>query len=382
MSYRLLVDVQCLQTADFERGIPRWTVNFLNAFGQLNPGVTTALFNPDLDHTEALDFLRQRLAVSSNEPSSLAQLNGHRLVYLTMSIYEPVRPLDRLLPAYVAASDIPVTAVIHDFVPHLFPDLYSYSNLDRRLNQARESLFRGADALLCNSKSTARDAVACLGASPKTVHVVGSGIDERFHPGSVPSSKLGELGVDRDFIMAVGRSDPRKQTVKLIEAYAELPKDLRAQFCLVIACRVDDHTRAVWNTKAEQLGLTPGDLIITGFVTDEMLIALYRSTALFIESSLYEGFGFPAAEAAACGAVALTTSGSSLPEVLDDPAAVFSSSDPTSWSELIEVALTDKDFRAQRLARNRDIATRHDWRLVALRADAIFEKVARGIHNR
>jgi len=377
MTYHLLVDVQCLQTADVERGIPRWTLNFLDALDRLRPGSITALFNPTLDQTEGIGLVSQRIPVASNDPASIDGLRAHRLVYLTMSIYEPVRPLSRLLPPYIAALGIPVAAVMHDFVPHLFADLYAYSSLDRRLNAARESLFRGIDALLCNSKSTARDAITCLNANPNNVHFVGSGINDKFHPSSVSSAKLQSLGIHRQFIMTVGRSDPRKQTVKLIEAFAKLPNQLREQYSLVVACRLDDRTRANWATKARQLGLLPNQLIITGFVSDDDLIALYRSTSLFIEPSLYEGFGFPAAEAAACGAVALTTGGSSLPEVLDDPAAILDSSDTSSWARSIEVALTDDDFRARRLARNQDITTRHDWSLVASRADTVLERIAR-----
>ena len=42
--------------------------------------------------------------------------------------------------------------------------------------------------------------------------------------------------------------------------------------------------------------------------------ALYSLASLFAFPSLYEGFGLPVAEAAACGAPVLTSNRSSLPE--------------------------------------------------------------------
>lgn len=374
---RFLVDVQCLQTADIERGIPRWTNNFIRSVERIRPGSVIPLFNQDLPISEGLKSLENDFELRANAPSCLDGLDDDPLAYVSMSIYEPVRPISRLLPKFVPNANIPVIAVMHDLVPHLFPDLYGYSDFDRRLNRARESLFRGADGFLCNSLNTAKDTIDCLGVNAHRVHVVGSGIEAIFSQQIPDPALLSRLGVKSSFVLTVGRADPRKQTLRLIEAYSQLPHSLRNSHSLVIACRLDEKTEAVWRTRIEQLGLHPDQVLLTGLVTDDELRALYSAAELFVEPSLYEGFGFPAAEAAACGSVAITADSSSLPEVLDDSSALFSASDLDDMVRLMVVGLSDESFREARLKRNSNILRRHNWGDVAARAIKVMDSVAR-----
>jgi glycosyltransferase involved in cell wall biosynthesis len=325
----------------------------------------------------SVNSLGNELRIAPNSSDCLVGLQENRLVYVATSIYEPVRPIDHLLPEYVPLNRLPVAAVIHDLVPHLFADLYGYSPFDRRLTLARESLFRGSDAFLCNSKNTARDTVACLGANVQNVFVVGTGVDPSFVRVQPNIEILKRLGIERPFIMTVGRSDPRKQTSRLIEVYSRLSRELRSSHSLVVACRTDDEIVRSWKMTAAECGLLPEQLIITGLLSDRELQMLYSTTSLFVEPSLYEGFGLPAAEAAACGAVTLTSSASSLPEVLDDPEALFDATNLDQWIQQIEIALTDTGFRTARIQRNLDITNRHNWKSVARSAVSIFEGIAR-----
>lgn len=381
-SPRVLVDVQCLQTADIERGIPRWTYNFIRSVERIRPGSVVPLFNQDLPVSQGLRSLENFFKLQSNTPACLDELAGEPLVYVCMSIYEPVRPLSRLLPEFIPAANIPVLAVMHDLVPHLFSDLYRYSDFDRRLNRARESLFCGADGFLCNSINTASDTIKCLGVEPSRTHVVGSGVESSFSQQIPDATLLTRLGVKGSFILTVGRADPRKQTIRLIEAYSRLPKSLKSSHSLVIACRLDEETETVWRATIAELGIDRDQVLLTGLVTDAELRALYSATELFVEPSLYEGFGFPAAEAAACGAVAITADTSSLPEVLDDPSALFDSSDLDDMVRLIVTGLTDPLFRTERLRRNSDILKRHNWDDVASRAIMAMDGVARAARTR
>lgn len=57
-------------------------------------------------------------------------------------------------------------------------------------------------------------------------------------------------------------------------------------------------------------------IVLTGYVTDEELIALYSMCKAFCFVSLYEGFGIPPLEALACGAKVIVSDSSALPEVV------------------------------------------------------------------
>jgi glycosyltransferase involved in cell wall biosynthesis len=156
----------------------------------------------------------------------------------------------------------------------------------------------------------------------------------------------------------------------LIEAFAQLAPDLRQQHQLVIACRISEQTRDEWCALAARLGLPEGSLILTGLVSDDDLRALYSSCNLFVEPSEYEGFGFPAAEAASCGAVVLVSRSSSLVEILELDEATFDTHSVAAIVSAMERGLTDGEFRARNLAAGAEVPVRHNWADVADRAIA------------
>ena len=71
---------------------------------------------------------------------------------------------------------------------------------------------------------------------------------------------------------------------------------------LVIACNLAHHLRFSLRIFARRLGIESRNLLLTGFVSDRDLAALYRSCELFVFPSLYEGAGLPILEAMTCGA--------------------------------------------------------------------------------
>ena len=117
--------------------------------------------------------------------------------------------------------------------------------------------------------------------------------------------------------------------------------------------------------------------MLTGYVEDAVLRALYRACKLFVFPSLYEGFGLPVLEAMRCGAVALASDSSSLRELVGDRDARF---DPTSTSGMARAmgrALTDSVLRQRLLASGSATGSRCTWEAVARRTLETYETVAR-----
>jgi glycosyltransferase involved in cell wall biosynthesis len=105
-----------------------------------------------------------------------------------------------------------------------------------------------------------------------------------------------------------------------------------------------------------------GDRIIrTGYVPDEVIPALFRTAAAVVYPALYEGFGLPALEAMACGAVVVTTSGSAMEEVAGDAAILVPPGDTAALSGALESVLDGRDPDPGRRKRGLDIAARHTW---------------------
>jgi glycosyltransferase involved in cell wall biosynthesis len=209
--------------------------------------------------------------------------------------------------------------------------------------------------------------------------VIGAGVDPFFTPSDTTPMSLRNIGVTKDFVFCVGRADPRKQTAFAIEMFAALPEQTRGSMQLVISCRVDDNQKLLWHELGTHLGLSENQLVITGLVTDDLLRTLYSKSSVFVEPSLYEGFGFPIAEAASCGTVVISSNTSSMIEILEWPESTFDPEDLTAASLLLDRAINDDSYRVRNLETGKMVRTRHSWDEVAIRAISAIDKLARRI---
>jgi len=89
------------------------------------------------------------------------------------------------------------------------------------------------------------------------------------------------------------------------------------------------------------------ELVFTGYVPDEDLVALYNAADLFVYPSIFEGFGLPPLEAMACGTPVVCSNTSSFPEVVGDAALTVDPLDPEALARAIAALLNDADLRAQ-----------------------------------
>jgi glycosyltransferase involved in cell wall biosynthesis len=118
------------------------------------------------------------------------------------------------------------------------------------------------------------------------------------------------------------------------------------------------------------------DILMPGFVPDEMLPAIYSAAEVLAFPSLYEGFGLPVLEAMACGTPVVASRASCLPEVADGAALMI---DPTSvegLSTALEQLLTDAEQRARLIERGRQRASEYTWRVAAERLLQVYQRVA------
>ena len=144
------------------------------------------------------------------------------------------------------------------------------------------------------------------------------GIDPEFRPGEPAevAATRRELGAPEGYLLYAGTLEPRKNVGKLIDAWASLrTDDPQGVPPLVLA--------GPYGWGSERLArriaaLAPDGLIAVGRVERARLVRLFQAARVFVYPSLYEGFGFPAAEALACGVPVVTSDTSSLPEVVGD----------------------------------------------------------------
>jgi alpha-1,3-rhamnosyl/mannosyltransferase len=124
---------------------------------------------------------------------------------------------------------------------------------------------------------------------------------------------LDPLGLERDrFLLSVATAEPRKNLLRLLQAYEALPPGLRVKFPLVlVGARGWKYNE--FNRLRGRLARS-GQILQLGFVATETLDLLYRAAALFAFPSLQEGFGLPVLEAMARGTAVLTSRGTAMEE--------------------------------------------------------------------
>ncbi len=262
---------------------------------------------------------------------------------------------------------------VHDLsflrVPHC-ADVHLRAYLEKAVPRSVQR----ADLVLADSESTKRDLVELLDVSPEKIKVIYPGVEERFRP-IEDKPTLEEVrkryGFPQHFILSLGTLEPRKNLVRLIEAFSSL-----ATHCsLVIVGRkgwlYDDIFDAV-----ERWGLQ-GRVVFPGFVADEDLPALYNLAELFVFPSLYEGFGLPPLEAMACGVPVVTSNSSSLPEVVGDAGLMVDPLDTEGLARAMKRALEDEALREKMTKRGLNRAGRFTWRKAAEQLLEIYEGTGR-----
>ena len=267
--------------------------------------------------------------------------------------------------AYVGplGSGCPFVVTIHDLSFLLYPQSF------RSLNQLYLKLFarlsvRRARRVIAVSESTKRDAVKQYGVTPEQVDVVHNGVDSEFRP--LPIDQVSAFRADRGlperFILFVGTLEPRKNIARLIKAYAQLPGARPPLFFVGGKGWFYDEIFAL----VEGLNLG-AEVHFTGYVSTADLPWWYNAADLFVYPSLYEGFGLPPLEAMACGTPVVTSTVSSLPEVVGQAGLLVDPTDTEGLAAAMERGLNDADLRAQMKAMGLARAAGFSWRETARR---------------
>ena len=147
----------------------------------------------------------------------------------------------------------------------------------------------------------------------------------------------------RRFILFVGTIEPRKNIERILDAYALLPPEARSSTPLLLVGGKGWIDQGIYR-RYEELKRQGLDVRMLGYVPHERLPYLYSSCAVFVFPSLYEGFGMPLLEAMACGAPAVTSSRSSLPEVAGEAGLLVDPEDASALSAAVGRLLGDENL--------------------------------------
>ena len=271
-------------------------------------------------------------------------------------------------------TTVPTAVVVHDLAPFI-PGAFAQKRAARIERATIRPALRRAVALPCVSETTERDLVARFPAATGKTEA----IPHAAHPRFGRAWTADELAAVRDrhalperFVLGVGTLEPRKNLVRLIDAWTALAPDVRgdAQLALVgpRGWEVEDIER-----RAGEAGV-----MTLGYVDDDDLAALYAGCTAFAYPSLYEGFGLPVLEAMAAGAPTITSTVSSLPEVAGDAALLVDPHDTDALAGALARVLGNAALRDRLRTAGRERAARFTWAGAAEAYSALLRRVARG----
>jgi glycosyltransferase involved in cell wall biosynthesis len=183
-------------------------------------------------------------------------------------------------------------------------------------------------------------------------------------------------GIEGDYILSVGSIQPRKNLSRLISAYSRLRRnrsgDKLPQLVLVGKCAwlFDEILQTI---EALKIGRS---VILTGYVPEAHLPALYSGAVCFVYPSYFEGFGLPPLEAMKCGTPVIVGNKTSLPEVVGDAAFLVDPFNVDEIAHAMEQVLKDSSLRSQLRAKGLERSKLFDWQDTARKTVAVYKKAA------
>jgi glycosyltransferase involved in cell wall biosynthesis len=193
---------------------------------------------------------------------------------------------------------------VHDLIPLRFP---KFSPLTLYNRYYLPVVLRRAEHIIAVSGATAGDVMSFFGIGADRITVIRSGFDRScFRPLNLPV---------RPYFLYLGRHDPHKNLVRLLEAFAGLPDEYE----LFLVGSFDRRFTPLLQQRAEELQIS-GRVKFTNYVPYDKLPILLNQALALVYPSLWEGFGLPVLEAMACGTPTVASNLASIPEVTGDAA--------------------------------------------------------------
>lgn len=268
----------------------------------------------------------------------------------------------------------PTVVIIHDLIEFNVKNKFSSKKMFYRTKIADPLMVKRSDKIITVSENSKCDLIKFLHAPEDKIAVVYNGVDqEKFHrmDDQEASDILEKRGWPMDFILYAGTIDhPGKNAIAAVKAFEKLKKSGRYNGSCVLAGMPGSGFEVVkeYIDESEYKDW----IVITGFVSDEELVALYSKCATFVFVSLYEGFGIPPLEALSCGAKVVVSNTSSLPEVVGNIGITVNPTDQKAITKAVYESIQkaiDSDYEYK----VKEHLNHYNWKNLSTQFEKCFE---------
>jgi len=175
------------------------------------------------------------------------------------------------------------------------------------------------------------------------------------------------------FFFFLGNTDPKKNTKGTLKAYSDYITQTGSDILLVML----DFDRGELDKILDQISDRSliDRIILTGYVTNTDLPAIYSQCTLFLYPSLRESFGIPLLEAMACGVPVITSNTSSMPEIAGDAAFIIDPFKPEEITAAMVKLTSDEKLKKEMVIKGIPQAAKFSWRSMAEQVLAIYQEI-------
>ena len=277
---------------------------------------------------------------------------------------------EHLLPRF---KQVKTVFTLHDLIFKFYPRYHLPRNWIY-LQVAMPLFLRRADAIICVSEHTKRDAQKIYGVPEARIRVIREGIHPRFKPVTdvaVLQRVRERYNLPEQYVLALGTIEPRKNLMTLFEAFKALLADGKhAELSVVVGGKQGWLFHETYRAVHER-GLT-GRVKFIGYVEDQDLPAVYTMARAMAFPSVYEGFGLPPLEAMACGVPVLCSNASSMPELVGDSALLLPPMDADAWAGALQRVLTDRALALDLRRRGPQQSAHYTWTRAARETREVY----------
>jgi glycosyltransferase involved in cell wall biosynthesis len=274
-------------------------------------------------------------------------------------------------------SAVPTVVTIHDLIPLDMPQAGGATERAGFRLAIQQSARRAAH-IITPSRYTADRLAREFGADPARMTVNHWAPDSRMRrvPRGAQDHVLERYRLSRPFVLHFGAADPRKNTARLLEAWARVGRTRRGDWVLLVV-GLDDRTRQALGHMVDTLGL--GDSVrLHGFADESDLPALLSGAGILAYPSLSEGFGLPILDAWVAGTAVLTSNTTSIPEVVGPNGIAALMVDPADSGAIawgLGQLMGDRISRAHLVVGGRQRVGQYTWANTAARFVGVVEQV-------
>lgn len=356
-------------------GLSRYATELLQALSRLTGEVELILLNAGrVPASSQVDGIRSIMLPSCRLlPGLLTLGNAMTAIRARQLNLDVVHDPTGVTPFLFGAGGTRIVVTVHDVFAWSSPGMSTM--LDAVIYRYwLPCILRRADIVITDSQASRRDIVQFLGVANSRIRVIPLGLSKNYKPVAPTDvmSARARFGLPQNYILFVGSIEKRKNVHGLLQAFAQVKKRNCGHALVIVgARRLSDSAilEALSSLRIEK------DVILTGYVPEEDLPALYAGADLFVFPSFYEGFGLPPLEAMACGTPVVTSNVSSLPEVVGDAALTVDPKDIESLAESMYRILADPGLALDLKEKGLRRAARFTWERVARETLNVYSSV-------